>query len=155
MSLQITIREATQSDLDGLARLNAIFNDSDETAERIAHRLASPSCLEMPIIAELENQIIGFAGLRIVPYLFYAGTHAELTELFVEENYRRKGVGNALVEYAEHVARERNAEELILHTSQDNQGGREFYTAMGFEEWEIVMGKSLISSSVQMNEKIL
>ena len=145
MSMKITIRKATKSDLSGLARLNAIFNDSKETAEKIANRLASPKCVEIPIVAEIENQIVGFAGLRVVPYLFYEGAHAELTELFVEESYRRKGIGKALVEYAERLAKERYAEELILHTGQENQGGREFYTAMGFEEWEIVMGKALVS----------
>ena len=145
MSLKIKIREATKSDLVCLARLNAIFNGSKDTAEKIAKRLASPKCVEIPIIAEVENQIVGFAGLRVVPYLFYEGAHAELTELFVEEDYRRKGVGKALVEYAECLAKERYAEELILHTGQDNQVGREFYIAMGFEEWEIVMGKTLVS----------
>ena len=142
-SMQITIRQATPSDLDGLARLNAIFNDSEETAERIAQRLADPSRVEIPIIAEIENQLVGFAGLRIVPYLFYEGAHAELTELFVEHSYRRKGIGKALVEYAERVAKERDAEELILHTGQDHRAGRDFYTALGYQEWEIVMGKSL------------
>lgn len=142
-SLQVTIREATQSDLDDLARLNAIFNDSKETAERIASRLASPARVEIPLIAEIKNQIVGFAGLRIVPYLFYEGVHAELTELFVEESHRRKGIGKALVAYAEQMAKESDAEELILHTDPDNQGGRNFYTMLGYQEWEIVMGKSL------------
>jgi len=142
-SLQVTIREATPSDLDDLARLNAIFNDSKETAERIALRLASPARVEIPIIAEIKNQIVGFAGLRIVPYLFYEGVHAELTELFVEESHRRKGIGKALVEYAEQMAKDSDAEELILHTDQDNQGGRNFYTMLGYQEWEIVLGKSL------------
>ena len=146
MSVKITIREAAKSDLGSLARLNAIFNDSKETAEKIAKRLANPKCVEIPIIAEVDNLIVGFAGLRVVPYLFYEGIHAELTELFVEEGFRRKGIGNALVEYAECLAKERHAEELILHTGQDNQGGREFYAAMGFEEWEIVMGKPLVSA---------
>ena len=143
MSSQIIIREATHSDLEGLTRLNAIFNDSQETAEMMAQRLTHPSRVEIPIIAEIENQIIGFAGLRVVPYLFYTGAHAELTELFVEEHHRRKGIGRALVAYAEQVAQRNDADELILHTAQDNQVGRAFYTALGYETLEIVMGKTL------------
>jgi GNAT superfamily N-acetyltransferase len=47
-----------------------------------------PACAEIPIVAVIDNRVIGFAGLRIVPNIFYPGAHAEITELFVEEKYR-------------------------------------------------------------------
>ena len=143
---QMKIREATKSDLVGLARLNTLFNDSKDTARQLEKRLANPHCVEIPIVAEIENQIVGFAGLRVAPYLFYPGSHAELTELFVEDGFRRRGVGQALLAYAENLAHARDAEELILHTDQDNQTGQEFYKAMGYGRWEIVMGKSLLGT---------
>ena len=83
--------------------------------------------------------------MRVAPYLFYEGAHTELAELFVEAGYRCQEVRQASIEYAEHLAKEREAKELILHTDKDNQASRAFCTARGFEEWEIVMGKSLVS----------
>jgi GNAT superfamily N-acetyltransferase len=143
MSLEIIIREATRSDLPDLARLNAFFNQSMDTAEQIGGRLADPQCVEIPIVAEMDNRIVGFAGLRVVPYIFYEGAHAELTELFVEGKFRRQGVGRALIAYAENLAKARNAGEMILHTGEDNQGACAFYLEMGYRRWEIVMGKTL------------
>lgn len=144
-AVQIAIREATQDDLDALARLNERFNDVRTTAAQIAARLADPQCVEIPVVAEVDNQLVGFAGLRVVPLIFYEGTHAELTELFVEEGYRRRGVGQALIQFAERIAASNGAEELILHTGEENQMAQEFYTAMGYEAWEIVMGKDIVA----------
>ena len=137
------IRVATKVDIQGLARLNSIFNDVDETAEAISSRLDDPACAEIPIVAVTENQVVGFAGLRIVPNIFYPGAHAEITELFVEEQHRRQGIASALMRYAEEIAQSRSAKEIVLHTSEDNQAARKFYAAMGYEEWELVLGREL------------
>ena len=123
MNGQIKIREAIKSDLEDLARLNSLFNTSNDTAAQLEKRLANPYCAEIPIVAEIENKIVGFAALRVVPYLFYPGSHAEVTELFVEAGFRRQGVGQALLAYVETLAYARDAEELILHTDQGNQTG--------------------------------
>jgi GNAT superfamily N-acetyltransferase len=145
LTVQITIREATQEDLGALARLNERFNDVKTTATQIAERLADPKCVEIPIVAEVDDRIVGFAGLRVVPQIFYEGTHAELTELFVEESYRRRGVGQALIRFTECLVESKGARELILHTGEENQTAQEFYIAMGYETWEIVMGKDIVA----------
>jgi len=143
-TVRIITREATEDELGQLARLNEMFNEARATPEQILERLAHPNCAETPIVAEIDNQIVGFAGLRVVPMVFYEGVHAELTELFVEEGHRRRGIGQALVHFAERLAQERGAEELILQTGRENQTAREFYRAMGYGEWQIVMGKTLV-----------
>jgi GNAT superfamily N-acetyltransferase len=143
LAIQIKIRVATKDDLEALARLNAQFNDVDTTAAQIAERLADPQCVEIPIVAEVEKQIVGFAGLRVVPQIFYAGAHAELTELFVEEGYRRRGIGQALIQFAERLAQSKGAEEIVIHTGEDNYAAREFYSTMGYEPWDIVVGKTV------------
>jgi hypothetical protein len=68
--VQITIQEATKDDFDALARLNERFNNVKATAAQIAERLADPKCVEIPIVAEVDNQIVGFAGLRVVSQIF-------------------------------------------------------------------------------------
>ena len=137
------IRVVTEVDIEGLARLNSIFNDVDETAEAIWRRLDDPKCAEIPIVAVTENQVVGFAGLRIVPNIFYPGAHAEITELFVEEPHRRQGIASAPMRYAEEIARSRSAKEIVLHIGEDNQAARKFYAAIGYEEWELVLGREL------------
>ena len=75
------------------ARLNAIFNGVQVGLEQLSSRLANPHRVETPIVAEVDNCIVGFASLRLVPCVFYDTPHAELTELFVQEAYRRRGIG--------------------------------------------------------------
>lgn len=43
-----------------------------------------------------------------MPNLFYAEMYAELTELYIERDVRRRGLGRTLVMYAEELARERD-----------------------------------------------
>jgi ribosomal protein S18 acetylase RimI-like enzyme len=134
---------ATPGDAPELARLNAAFNGVQEPPERLAARLADPKRVERPIIAEIEGRAVGFACLRLVPSLCYDPTHAELTELFVEEAYRSQGIGRALVAYAERLAQEGGATELTLLTGLENAHAQAFYRALGYADWELAMRKRL------------
>jgi GNAT superfamily N-acetyltransferase len=137
----LAIRVATPEDAPELARLNAAFNGVEEPPDRLAARLADPKRVETPIIAEVEGRAVGFACLRLLPSLCYDPIYAELTKLFVEESYRRRGVGRALVAYAERLARESGAKELVLLTGLGNAQGRAFYRALGYADWELAMRK--------------
>jgi GNAT superfamily N-acetyltransferase len=109
--------------------------------KRLAARLADPKCVETPIIAQVEGRAVGFACLRLVPSLCYDPTYAELTELFVEEACRRRGIGQALVAYAEQLARASGARELVLLTGLGNAQGQAFYRALGYADWALAMRK--------------
>jgi GNAT superfamily N-acetyltransferase len=135
----LVIRIATPEDALELARLNAAFNCVQEPPERLTARLVDPRCVETPIIAAVEGRAVGFACLRLVPALCYESTYAELTELFVEKARRRQGIGRALVAYAERLARDSGAEELVLLTGLGNADGQAFYRALGYADWELAM----------------
>jgi GNAT superfamily N-acetyltransferase len=143
MAIKFLTREATNNDLVDLARLNELFNEVAATPDQLAERLAHPNCAEIPIVVEIDNRVVGFAALRVVPSVFYEEAHAELTEIFVEEPYRRQGAGSAIIRFAERLAHRKGAEEIILQTGRGNQGAQDFYNAMGYKEWAIVMGKTL------------
>ena len=61
----------------------------------------------------------------------------------MEEDYRRRGVGQALIEFAERLAASKGTDELVIHTGEDNHAAQTFYSTMGYAPWEIVMGKTL------------
>jgi ribosomal protein S18 acetylase RimI-like enzyme len=139
----IIIREATIEDAPILVHLNAAFNGSSDPAEQLAQRLADPKRVETALIAEVDQQIAGFAALRVVPCIWYAAPHAELTELYVEEPYRRHGVARALIAYAEQLARRAGAQELLVQTGHNNQPALALYHAVGFEDYDLSLLKQL------------
>lgn len=146
MTYSITTRPATPADAPDLAQLNSLFNDSHDTPEQLAARLSHPSRVETPILAEINGRIVGFAALRLVPSVFYATPHAELTELFVEEPYRRYGVGRVLVAHVERLAREGGADELFVATDPANMPALALYHTLGFEDYDLSLCKTLPGS---------
>lgn len=139
----ISIRLANAQDAAEIARLNKLFNEVDLPLIHYVSRLSDPSCMESFILAETEGQVIGFAGLRISPTILYREPHAEITEMFVMEGYRRRGAGRALIEYAEQMARQKGAKEIIVATDFYNHGAQELYRSRGFGHHDITLSKEL------------
>ena len=146
MTIALQIRIADITDADGLAqlaRLNSLFNGASDSAEQIAARLTNPQRVETPILAEIDRHIIGFASLRIVPCIFFADPYAELTELYIEEGFRRQGVGRALVAHAEALAREAGARSMLILTDFYNHPAQSLYRSMGYWHYDIALKKDL------------
>jgi len=147
MTTAIQTRVADCSDSAGLAqlvRLNALFNGASDSAEQISARLADPHRVETAILAEIDGQIVGFAALRIVPCIFFTEPYAELTELYVDEGYRRRGIGRALVSHAESLSREAGAQKMLILTDVENQVAQSLYRAMGYGDYDIALTKDLL-----------
>jgi ribosomal protein S18 acetylase RimI-like enzyme len=69
--------------------------------------------------------------------------YAELTDLFVAEPFRRRGVASALMALVERLAREGGATGMLLITGFDNEGAQAFYRAVGYADFALAMNKSL------------
>ncbi len=141
--MTITVRQARRADAAEIARLNAAFNDLRATPEQIAAQIEACAAVETMFLAEVEGQVVGMAALRLLPNICDPIPYAELTELFVEEAYRRLGVGRVLVEQIEQAARAGGADQLVLLTSFKNSRAHTFYHALGFAMYSFAMHKRL------------
>ena len=137
------IRVATPADAGDLARMNAAFNGVLDSAAQIAARLAACARIETALVAELDGQIGGFACVRIVPCVLYAEPYAELTELYVEPEFRRRGVGRALIAYAEQLAHARGANDLLIMTGVDNAAAQALYRAAGYDTYAVALSRKV------------
>lgn len=147
MTSTICTRIVENTDSAGLVqlvRLNALFNGNSNSTEELAARLADPLRVETVILAEVDDRIIGFAALRVVPCIFYAEPYAELTELYVEESYRRRGAGRALVSHTENLARQAGARQMLILTNFYNSKAQALYCSMGYVHYDIALTKDLI-----------
>ena len=140
-------RIATADDAAALAELITAFNvpypGIPVSAAQTASRLAATQGVETTVLAEIDGQAAGFACLRLVPYMSGDDRYAELTDLFVAEPFRRRGVASALMAHVERLAREGGASGILLMTGFDNPEAQAFYRAVGYADFALAMNKDL------------
>lgn len=139
----ITIRPATPEDAAAIHRLNVAFNDARATPAYIAESIRLRAQFEQLFVAELAGEVVGTAALRLLPCALDPEPYAELTELYVAEAARRRGVGHALVRAVEEAARVGGARRLILLTAWRNGTAHQFYHALGYQLYCITMQREL------------
>ena len=137
------IRAASPAAAADLARMNAAFNGVSDSAAQIAARLVACADIETAILAELDGQVGGFACVRVVPCVLYAEPYAELTELYVEPAFRRRGLGRALIAYAEQLALVRGASDLVIMTGVGNAAAQALYRAAGYDTYAVALNRKV------------
>lgn len=141
--MPITVRKATVEDAAAVLRLNESNHDARATVEHIAEHIRQRAEFEMPFVAEVEGQVVGLACLRLLPSLCDSAPYAELTELIVDPQYRRRGVGRELHQRIEAEARAGGALNLVLMTAWRNTNAHAFYHELGYRLWTVMMQKKL------------
>lgn len=87
-------------------------------------------------IARQNNKIIGFLYGYTKQHsgFFKQRTIAHVSDIAVASDYRRVGVGTALMNKFENdFAKNKNADELTLYVHSSNKEGIEFYNKLGYE----------------------
>ena len=141
--MAIIVRPAVPDDAAAILQLNAAFDDVRASAEHIAAHIATRAHFETPFVATIAEHVVGLACLRLLPCLCDPVPYAELTELIVDPQYRRRGVGRALIRHIEHEARAHGAATLVLMTAWRNTEAHAFYHALGYRLYTVTMQRSL------------
>jgi ribosomal protein S18 acetylase RimI-like enzyme len=77
---------------------------------------------------------LGFTQLYPIFSSVSLKRHWLLNDLFVTESARRRGIGEALLDQAKHLAEETGAKGLTLETSHDNYNAQKLYEKFGFKK---------------------
>ena len=145
------IRLADPEDAQELVRLNRLFNGPPGAPVEMARRFLAENTREIVLTAEKESgrltekSLAGFVCLQLKRSFCYELPTAEITEVFVEEGFRRRGLAGAMLRLGEEYVRANfQAEGLSLVTGSDNFPAQELYRSLGFvREDEILFSKSL------------
>jgi ribosomal protein S18 acetylase RimI-like enzyme len=105
---------------------------ADVTREQMAARLRGVQGIETVLVAYADREPAGFTSLRIIPYLDQDSPYAEVTQLHVRPQFRRRGIASQLVEAAERRAVEAGATCLHILTGVDNENAQAFYRNAGY-----------------------
>jgi GNAT superfamily N-acetyltransferase len=103
----------------------------EQASERIARIEADPTTWF--VVAELEKEIAGFGVLHVQNLVERNEPGCEVAGLVVGERYRRRGVGELLMQALEDEARARGGKTMVLNTAHRRADAHAFYEALGYE----------------------
>lgn len=85
-------------------------------------------------VAVVEGTVRGFANgeIRHVTDDFFHAPYLYIDHLYVAREYRRTGIGRALMAMIEQWARQEGMRALDLEVGEFNDPGKQFYAALGF-----------------------
>ena len=91
----------------------------------LTSELSNP--LSLWLVALDEDKVVGYVGAQIVP------DEADMMNLAVDENYRRNGIGKALVKQLLKRLQERAVRSLTLEVRVSNLPAVSLYEGLGFK----------------------
>lgn len=96
------------------------------------------------LVAEYDAKVVGFLSIHVQHILHHTNSTCELQELNVFNEYRSMGVGTALMQEAERIAKELGLEEIELTTKVFRKRAQEFYNRLGYENTHLKFVKRLL-----------
>ena len=91
------------------------------------------------------GDLLGFcaAQIEVAPPTVAERARAEITDLFVREDARRRGIGRRLVEAATDWVRERGVPRVEVRVAVRNAEGQAFWRALGYADLVNVLQRPL------------
>src|SRR5262245_14764520 len=132
--MALEIRDARDEDASAIADLMRTLGyptQPEEMSARLAAIARHPDYRTLVAIEDLR--VVGVIGMLFALYYERSASYARIVALSVANGVRRRGVGRALVEAAEAVARARGARALALSSGDHRGEAHAFYERMGFE----------------------
>ena len=149
---KIIIRKATIEDLVSIQELNnnlfeLEFNNFDDTLkvgwpfEKEGKEYFEDMIKnEIVFVAEVEEKIVGYLAGSICEQTSYiTETFAELDNMYIDENYRRYGIGSLLINEFKKYCREKKIQNIKVTASAKNSRAIQFYMKNGFEDYNITL----------------
>lgn len=89
---------------------------------------------ELVVMEDQSGQVIGTLQLSFIQYLTYqGGIRAQIEAVRVHEDFRSKGIGQQLFEWAIGRAKEKGAHVVQLTTDKKRPEALNFYEKLGFK----------------------
>lgn len=121
----LEIKEMTLSDLKQIKNILETEFDDFWNASVLESELKNT--LSKYIVAKIENEIIGFAGVIDTLDQF------EITNIVVKKSFRNNGVGNVLLTELIKLAKINNKDKIILEVNNTNEPAIKLYEKNGFK----------------------
>jgi ribosomal protein S18 acetylase RimI-like enzyme len=130
----VTVRLATPADVPTIATMSR-----DQVEQGLPWRW-DHARVTRALRDRNTNVAVANDGARLLGFgiMLYTDEDAHLLLLAVDVAHRRRGVGAAIVEWLEAVARAAGIRRVMLECRRENEAARNFYGALGYHELQIV-----------------
>ena len=152
--LMPTLRPAHELDLDRLVQLSLQLADHDialgqrrplrwsaDPAASIAQALRNQSEHHVTVVVDERNDVIGACHTSLMGDEHPCAAH--IHDLIIDEPYRSRGLGRALLDDAIGWCAEKGVDEVCLGVAPRSTRSRRFYELYGFEEASILLVRSV------------
>lgn len=144
--MSIQVYRAKAEDAEALFELNERFNGAgSNTLERIRASLETNN-QEAVFLVKIGDTVAGFCCVQVFHSMCYSRHYAEITELFIDEGFRRQGVGTKLLRKVEEHFCQENIAGFQLFTGAKNLSAQMFYEHLGYQRTGEVMYRKRIES---------
>ena len=92
-------------------------------------------------VVEVDGQVAGYVWYRIVGST--VGTFGRIEHIFVDERFRKRGIGKQLMQAAEQHFKSKGIRKMKLTVTSDNKAAVSLYSGMGYKTKRYVMEKVL------------
>lgn len=154
---KLKIRKATKEDINQICEVakqlwdtEKVFFDNiqDSYYEKEAAQKDIQKCIMNKkgifLVAEKDNQIIAFIEGHIIDDLdSYKEKISYINRLVVDENYRKKGIGQLLIDEYGKRSKKRGCKYLKLNAFENNTPAVKLYKNIGFKEYSIMYMKKI------------
>jgi GNAT superfamily N-acetyltransferase len=131
------IRQAKDSDYIELMKLYNDFVGCDRYSkhDNDSFKKVMHNPKNFVFVAEDNGKLVGFATFSVRDVIRYPKQIAELDEMLVASDYRKKGVGKQLMQHIEDKAKELNCYRLFIESQYDRKTAHKFYEALGYTNY--------------------
>lgn len=129
------IRDAVASDAAVITQLLGDLdypNEPHAIAERIVSMAKNPD--SRLLVAEEGNTVVGFISVHFIPQIALAGEFCRISYLCVSGDSRGGGIGQRLVDEAEHLSVARGCDRMEVHSHSRRVRAHQFYARAEYEE---------------------
>lgn len=133
------IREIAPTEMEDLIRLyNYLYDDDlprpDADEMKFVFRKIIENDSIICFVAEVHGKVVASCVLAIIPNLSRGcRSYAFIENVVTHKNYRRKGIGKALIKHVIEFSFRSNCYKIMLLANSDAQSAHNFYEACGFK----------------------
>jgi ribosomal protein S18 acetylase RimI-like enzyme len=136
------IRWATVDDATMLVKLNDEFNGIGMTEKAVQESLKGTN--ELVALAIVEQRIVGFACAQYFRSFCYQDLYGEITELYINEVARGRGLATKLIDFLEEELRNRGVRQIKVITGCKNEVAIKTYERSQYiQDDDIILHKKL------------